>query len=261
MTIRQISAIKQFPIGTHVEGVKGRVTKLGKYNQSKHGDQRPWTMQTLELNDGTGAIEVKFWNLPEWPAALKNRTVYILSTPSDRDGSLCGIMTKEEEYRGQKYMILNTTEKAQLTETEPAQTTQAPPPPQQPALPVQPVQPPPQQQPPPQTLAQFQQGQPATNGPKPTSHSRNPKTPEEKAADAQAQILSVRKQALQRVNLWMTCAAAVDGMCKELDTQRGMKLSADQVDKAISTIFISCDRDKLAYNMPDTSFVDVTIKK
>lgn len=229
-----------------IPALRGRLVKVGKFKSGQNA-RGSWSLQFLELQDeqdNRAILKLKIWDQPSpLPENIRGRTVYIEAAPSDRGGSK-GVVVSRDDYG--KHVEVKTQDGATLAFPDETGQNTAPPARQQAAT------------------APPDGGRPQGAGTAPGSsevnsaanratHSRNPKTAEEMAAEEHERKVKAVKQAVrwtrQKMNAYRLLLRAVDALAIERK-ELGKPLSEIQMQTMVSSMMIDAAKLGLFNDFP-----------
>lgn len=223
------------------EAVTGIITNI--YERKTGGnDRRQWSVQNITLRGAWKTIRCAIWNHPELDAAWKDKTVYIIAGRGKRDVQM--LATEEDDYKGEKRLILKVQDKATFTTKDPTTTTppqvqsppttnQAPPLPQAPQN--APAMPPEQHhQAPPTTV---------TQPPPPQPPPQSPTNAREAWAESDKHFQIIRRSYLRSIMV----ANRIMKDCKEM----GLAFPEDGLQGIATSMFIEFARRGGLMQVPD----------
>jgi len=104
-------ALKMDP-GEQLPAIRGKVIKVGKYF-SDESAKRPWSFQTLVIEDGGTKADVKFKGRDQIALDAVGKVAFIVANNGER--GLTGVRVEDDEYNGKVTRIVLVTPSAELT--------------------------------------------------------------------------------------------------------------------------------------------------
>lgn len=228
---------------------RGRVTKvldqIAGTKTDGSGDQ--YSFQKIFIKDGEAEIMVKVWDRDAIPANMVGKQLHVYSTSSNN--KMQGLKIDDETYKGKTSKYIKATPSAGIDLAGPEGSEAPAEAPQDTPEPAKA-----------QATAQAQATKPAQASKSATAAQATPATATAEAKPGTLEaIAKVKKDVFKRMNLHMICRVMIEEEAKQLREQRGINLTADEIQSYTSSLFISADRDKLHWDLPAKT-LDVKLK-
>ena len=110
MRVVPLSQVKELTHNEVIPCVRGKVKACYKRRTGGEGD-KTWSVQDMELDDGTATIKVKAWDHPEL-SQFKDRRVAVMA--HDGPKGLSSVYAFDDEYQGKTSRIIKVTAAAKV---------------------------------------------------------------------------------------------------------------------------------------------------
>ncbi len=202
----------------NVPSVRGKVKEIYKPSTGS-SDKGEWSFQNLVIVDESGQIKVKLKDREPLPLDYKGRVILISCKEGDK--GLSGVKIKEDEYRGKIDKVLWVTPSATIDRVEGSA----------PAAPQQ-------------AQANGHVEQPKSEAPKQNGNGNG-------QPDS---VKHVRHSLNRMANLYLHCMEAGNYVRSQWEAAHQVKMSEEQFQACVSSLYIQGSRDNLYDGLPIGSF-------
>lgn len=217
--------------------VRGVLIELVPMKQDKNS-KGPWSIQKGVIRDSTGEIAVKFMNrFRELPQSLINREILISCKEGDR--GMTGVYSYDDTYPGETSRIVEVTATALIDDADGRSSDDQPPANQNRGGQ--------HQQPPTRTGT----SQPAQS--QPTKQATNKPASPAPATNGGA-VGDVKRTLNRMANLYLHCLEAGSYVAGTYDSIHDAKMTDEQFQACVSSLFIQATRENLYRELPIGSF-------
>lgn len=249
MRISTVKGIGEMPIGTKLEGLRGKITKIfeQKAGNNEHGD---WSMQTVGFEDSTGTIDLLLKDREPLHGSWKGKTVLIQA--GEYKGKPSGI--EIDEYKSKTRIkvtksadILDGNETADTDPNQAQQRIQNPPQRQQPNYAEEERQE--QQRTRPQQETQQQQRQATTQQQRPPQNTA--------PAEPQDYVKQTKIEVMRLAALYTVCHDAAVFQAASVHNRHGIAPHPASIGALATTLFIESNRKQIGAHLPATDLTKI----